>query len=79
MSKCKHVQLKRKLISAGKDKGHYKAYCSQQCKHMVEFDITDSDILNVYPRGRPINLNKKLEIVEDDLNEYEDLLVEGED
>jgi hypothetical protein len=77
MSKCKHNQLKRKLISAGKNEGHYKAYCSQQCKHMVELDITKNDILEVYPRGRPVN--QKLEIVEDDLNEYEDLLVEGED
>jgi hypothetical protein len=67
MSKCKHNQLKRKLISAGKDKGHYKAYCSQQCKHMVEFDITESDILNVYPRGRPIKNNNETE--EDEYND----------
>ena len=53
MSSCKHNTIKRKLIIAGKNPGTYKAYCSQQCKGWVQVHITDADILEVYPRGRP--------------------------
>jgi len=59
---CKHNKLKIKLISAGKEPGQYKGYCSQQCKRMVEFNITEDDVLKVYPYGRNGELYKKRKI-----------------
>jgi hypothetical protein len=44
MSKCSHNRLKRKLIGQGKDEGRYTGYCSQQCKRMIEVEITTNDI-----------------------------------
>jgi hypothetical protein len=53
MSKCSHNRLKRKLIGQGKDEGRYTGYCSQQCKRMIEVEITTNDIREAYPKGRP--------------------------
>jgi len=50
---CRHNQLRRRLIEQGKGPGKVSGYCSQQCKRMVEFKITERDILEVYPKGRP--------------------------
>jgi hypothetical protein len=51
--KCKHNRLKRKFIVKGYGIGEYEGYCSQQCKRMIKFKITQADIDAVYPRGRP--------------------------
>jgi len=53
MSNCKHVRIKRKMICEGKEVGTYRAYCSQQCKGWAQVQITEADILEVYPKGRP--------------------------
>ena len=53
MAKCKHNRIKRKLICEGKDVGTHLAYCSQQCKGWASVQITEADIREVYPKGRP--------------------------
>jgi len=53
---CEHKKLKRKFIEKGKGPGtNFQGFCSQQCKKIVTFDITQEDILEVYPKGRPKN------------------------
>lgn len=54
MGKCKHNKTKRKLIVDGQPVGTYRRFCSQQCKKMVNVTITQADIDEVYPKGRPI-------------------------
>lgn len=51
--KCKHNRLKRKLIEQGKGPGTFRGYCTQQCKGWANFKITQEDIDEVYPKGRP--------------------------
>ena len=54
MAKCKHLKLKRKLIVSGLPVGTHRGYCTQQCKKFVSVTITEDDILEVYPKGRPV-------------------------
>jgi len=52
--KCGHKKLKRMFIEKGKGPGTgFYNYCGQQCKKFVHFDITEEDILEVFPKGRP--------------------------
>ena len=50
------------MICDGKNAGEYKGYCSQQCKKMVTLKITEDDIKEVYPCGRPtVDWGNKME------------------
>jgi hypothetical protein len=41
------------MINDGKNSGQYRGYCSQQCKGWTNVTITEADIKDVYPKGRP--------------------------